>query len=112
MQNTIMHIVSDSLGVGNDGTGDRDALLLTAAHLRSSLSAQRLVLGRQRVDEAASVGHLAGRLDLGQRSVLLPVANVFEDRSSKEDWLLFIMYEYRIMCVSIQRHGIMSVSIP
>mmetsp|Transcript_16853 Transcript_16853/g.46057 ORF Transcript_16853/g.46057 Transcript_16853/m.46057 type:complete len:356 (+) Transcript_16853:255-1322(+) len=74
--------------VRHDGARDGDALLLPAAQLRAALTAQRIVLARQRVDEGVRVGHVAGLFHLGLRRALLAVPHVVRDGRREEHGLL------------------------
>mmetsp|Transcript_16859 Transcript_16859/g.46082 ORF Transcript_16859/g.46082 Transcript_16859/m.46082 type:complete len:219 (+) Transcript_16859:229-885(+) len=73
--------------VRHDGARDGDALLLPAAQLRAALTAQRIVLARQRVDEGVRVGHVAGLFHLGLRRALLAVPHVVRDGRREEHGL-------------------------
>ena len=76
------------LWIRNYGSGDGDALLLAATHLRAPLAAQRVVLRRHALDKGVGVGHTTSLLYFLHRRAFLAVADIVEDGGGEEDGLL------------------------
>ncbi len=74
--------------VGEDGARDRDALTLTARQLHPALSDDGVVLLLEPLDELVGVRDAADGLDLLERRVRAPVADVGRDRAIEEEVVL------------------------
>ena len=82
-------VQQEHAGILDDGAGNRDALLLAAAHLRALLADVGVVALGQALDEGVRVGRLGGGNHLGHRRPRLAVADVFGNRGRKQRGLLF-----------------------
>mmetsp|Transcript_7570 Transcript_7570/g.20637 ORF Transcript_7570/g.20637 Transcript_7570/m.20637 type:complete len:255 (-) Transcript_7570:1167-1931(-) len=81
-------VQKEHAGVLQDRASDRDALLLTAAHLNALLTNVRVVPLRKRADEAVRVRRLGGGNNLILRRIRLAKQDVLADRRREQRRLL------------------------
>ena len=77
-------VEEEDFRIADEGAGDGDALLLTAAEHGPSLAHHRLVLERQLADEVVGVGLFGSAFDIVLRESRLSVADVGRDGRAEE----------------------------
>src|SRR5581483_318779 len=81
-------IEHDERSLGEQGTGDGDALALAARKILPALGNERVISARQLLDKFRRAGHLRRPADLLARGGRSAVSNVFRDGCWKDDAFL------------------------